>query len=387
MKNVGFILTEGLITWNGGINYYRNLITILNESKDYHPIIFTSTRLKDIMDKRFNDIEIYYCNFLTSGTMSSKLRNLGVMIGYVPFVEKVLREKKVSIISHNSLFPLNKFSRVKNLMWIPDFQQQYLPYLFTRKTRIKQTILNNICINRATKIVVSSYDAKKDLLKFYPRTSKKDIEIMQFSLPPRTEYENSSKELEEKYKLSPYSYFLVTNQFWKHKNHKVILEALSILKKQNKLENIKVIATGLMLDPRNEDYTNELKEIIREDNLENIFINVGNIPYPDVLLLQNYCMAVIQPSNFEGWNTSVEECKQIGKKIILSNIEVHKEQNPANVQYFDNKKPEELAGILAEVNNSFRLELEMNYYKNAQKEQYAKWESYKHCYLSILDNL
>ncbi len=36
--------------------------------------------------------------------------------------------------------------------------------------------------------------------------------------------------------------------------------------------------------------------------------------------------ALINPSQFEGWSTTVEEAKSLGVKMLLSDLEVHKEQ-------------------------------------------------------------
>lgn len=386
MINVGFIFTEGLITWNGGINYYRNLITILKNTDKYVPFIFCSYKMKELIEKRFSDTNVIYCKFLTSGTIESKIKNFGFLIGYIPFINKILKKNKINIVSHNSLFPMNQYSSVKNLMWIPDFQQQYLPEYFSKSIKKRQVYLNNLCIKRATKIVVSSFDAKEDLLKFYPKSAQKEIEVLQFALLPRENTEIDSKIL-NKYDVDPFSYFLVTNQFWRHKNHKVILEALSLLKKQNKLGNIKIIATGLMRDPRDDEYIIQLKDHIQKEQLESIFVNVGNIPYIDVLVLQHFCIALIQPSKFEGWNTSVEECKQIGKKIILSNLKVHKEQNPENVKYFNNQNADNLADILYEVNKNFSLQEEEKFYTTAQQLQVVKWNEFQNRYVNILEKL
>jgi hypothetical protein len=48
-----------------------------------------------------------------------------------------------------------------------------------------------------------------------------------------------------------------------------------------------------------------------------------------------HCVAVINPSKFEGWSSSVEQANAISKKIILSNINVHKEQNPTRGYFFE----------------------------------------------------
>lgn len=45
-------------------------------------------------------------------------------------------------------------------------------------------------------------------------------------------------------------------------------------------------------------------------------------------------VANINPSLFEGWSTTVEEAKAIGKPVALSGILVHREQNPGQARYF-----------------------------------------------------
>jgi hypothetical protein len=60
-------------------------------------------------------------------------------------------------------------------------------------------------------------------------------------------------------------------------------------------------------------------------------------------------MAVINPSLFEGWSSTVEECKSIGKNMILSDIPIHKEQNPPDSLYFEPNNAEALSKLLQDV--------------------------------------
>jgi hypothetical protein len=67
------------------------------------------------------------------------------------------------------------------------------------------------------------------------------------------------------------------------------------------------------------------------------------VSYNEVISLIYHSTLIINPSFFEGWSTTVEEAKLLNKKIILSDIKTHLEQNPDNAVYFDPKKPNELA--------------------------------------------
>jgi glycosyltransferase involved in cell wall biosynthesis len=73
---------------------------------------------------------------------------------------------------------------------------------------------------------------------------------------------------------------------------------------------------------------------------------LGIIPHDHLFQLMRQSLAVLQPSIFEGWSTTVEEVKSLGKRIILSDLPVHREQNPPQARYFDPQNPEVLAAEL-----------------------------------------
>ena len=58
-----------------------------------------------------------------------------------------------------------------------------------------------------------------------------------------------------------------------------------------------------------------------------------------------FSKAVINPSLFEGWSSTVEECKSVEKNMILSDLDVHKEQYP-NATFFERNSVESLKNIL-----------------------------------------
>ena len=57
--------------------------------------------------------------------------------------------------------------------------------------------------------------------------------------------------------------------------------------------------------------------------------------------MQNECLALINPSYYEGWSTINEEARSKLKYIFLSNIKGHKEQNNYGAIYFDLNSPED----------------------------------------------
>jgi glycosyltransferase involved in cell wall biosynthesis len=150
--------------------------------------------------------------------------------------------------------------------------------------------------------------------------------------------------LRAKYSL-PERYLYLPNQFWVHKNHRVIIDALRAAK------GVHVVCTGDTRDYRRPGHYEELSGAAQ--NLGDAFRVLGLVPQADAAALMRDAAAVINPSLFEGWSTTVEEAKSLGKRVLLSDIEVHREQAPERARYFAPSAPEEAAKAMVEALAAF----------------------------------
>ncbi len=107
-----------------------------------------------------------------------------------------------------------------------------------------------------------------------------------------------------------------------------------------------MVCSGPMGDYRNKNHVGGLLEYIRINGLENNIRLLGLISRTELFYFFRNCISVLNPSLFEGWSTTVEEAKSLGKNMILSNINVHLEQEPSNSLFFDPFNAEELAELL-----------------------------------------
>ncbi len=73
---------------------------------------------------------------------------------------------------------------------------------------------------------------------------------------------------------------------------------------------------------------------------------LGFIPRPDQLGLMAGAVAVIQPSLCEGWSTTVEDAKALGRQVLASDIAVHREQLDRNADFFAGGDAAALAMLL-----------------------------------------
>jgi hypothetical protein len=91
---------------------------------------------------------------------------------------------------------------------------------------------------------------------------------------------------------------------------------------------------------------------------------LGFIDRTEQLKLMDSALAIIQTSLFEGWSTVVEDAKAQSQYIILSNLNVHKEQIRENCRFFDPHSPAELAGIIEETISKTPVRKQIDYHTN-----------------------
>ena len=340
--------------YTGGLNYVKNLIYAIHSSKkdDVELIIFFGKKTDPkILDEFAPYSRIIQTSILDRKSFSWLLHKvLYRKFGSLWMVNRVLKNHKITVLfSHlGNLSGKRRPSRLIN--WIPDFQYLHLPELFpgldsTRKTH---EILKDAA--KCDLILLSSFDALSDFKSIASNPLIQQTRVLQFvsqpgHLEPIEESLRILKSIQKKYHFNG-KYFYLPNQFWKHKNHHVVFEATRRLKMKGK--DILIICTGNPNDYRlyGTRYFDELKEYVSSNNLQGHIRMLGLIDYKEVLTLNRHSIAVINPSHFEGWSSSVEEAKSIGKSVILSDIGVHREQNPPNAVYFTPNDAIRLAEIL-----------------------------------------
>jgi glycosyltransferase involved in cell wall biosynthesis len=212
---------------------------------------------------------------------------------------------------------------------------------------------------------LSSKATEADFLNFFPDASSK-TKVLPFKIFPISSwYKEDPKRIQKKYHL-PDKFFLISNQFWQHKNHLAAFEALKLIYEKSIYPDI--VCTGHLYDQRQPDYADTILQAIHELGIAKQVHLLGLIPKSEQIQLVRRAIAIIQPSFFEGWSTVVEEAKCFGKSIILSDLPVNREQNPPNSLFFKPESSEQLADLIAtsweRLNPGPDFEQEMNAKKN-----------------------
>ena len=235
---------------------------------------------------------------------------------------------------------------MKTIGWVPDFQHVKLPEFFSEFERKHRDQAIRHLADYATCVILSSQTAREHFVEYAPAHAAK-ARVLPF--PSLFAFEPPSGDTGATLKRFnlPRKFALVTNQFWAHKNHLAVVEALGQVARRGM--RIPTVMTGLPADyrdPANETMSRLLQSIAAA-NLSGQVIVLGHVKYADLVSLIRTAAVIIQPSRFEGWNTTVQDAKALGRPLLCSDLPVHREQAPASLGFFPCDRPDVLAELLS----------------------------------------
>ncbi|MDQ0637094.1 glycosyltransferase involved in cell wall biosynthesis [Pedobacter sp. W3I1] len=348
--------------WIGGTYYILNIIKALLTLKDEDkPKILVLHNLKSSI-KPILDIEYPFIEFKVVDLQLSLPKKVINKLFYYLNGKSIFNMVLPNDIGPN-VYPLSynvSDANIKNgFYWIADLQEYFLPEFFLKLDVRNRKNVHKQLVKNQSRIVFSSKTAADEFDTFYPN-NKNEKYILNFaSFIDETYKEINLQSLLNKFKIDK-PFFIVSNQFWVHKNHMVVLEALKILQNEGDLP-FKIIFTGKESDYRNPGYFGELKKYIKDNNLEKYVEFLGFIDRNEQLKLMANSIAIIQPSLFEGWSTVVEDAKVINQHIIVSDIKLHREQINLNCSFFDPYNAEDLAKVINRVLTSDLEPIKIDY--------------------------
>jgi len=342
---VAFTLIGGK-NWTGGYNYLLNLVGALSEHAPglIQPVLFFGTDIEaqdaDPFEKFEGPVVIRDAKFNEVNKVK-RLRQ-ALLTGCDQVAASVFLEHGVDVVFEPAQYYGWRFP-VPAVAWIPDFQHRHLKHLFDFKAYWKREIGFRVQILSGRPVMLSSEDARQDCEHFYPIT-KSRTHVVRFAVRSLHPIDSvQARAIADGYGL-PESFFFLPNQFWRHKNHECVIEALRLTKANGR--NVVVAASGNQADPRDPHHFPRLKKLIESYDLVENFRLLGLIPQAHVPALMRGCLAMINPSTFEGWSTTVEEAKSMGTPMILSSLRVHREQSQ-DALFFNPDAPRQLADILS----------------------------------------
>lgn len=376
-KKIGlvFIYDE---QWIGGTYYIMNLVHALNTLPDVRkPFLYIFSRPEDY-SRLLEEVSYPYMKFVhmeenPNHPILRWLNKVGIRVLSRKLFRRRFRKNLDALFPFQRNNYLDSIPMEKRIYWIADFQDRRLPHFFPGPVLEDRDSRHRWIATNARHLVLSSASACKDLFHFYPDVNA-SVHIIHFAVTHPEFRSLDPVKLMVKHQLET-SYFFSPNQFWAHKNQMVIIKAVERLKERGK--SICICFSGKENDNRNPGYVDGLKNYVKKNGLQREVRFLGFLERREQLQLMNHAVAVIQPSFFEGWSTSIEDAMALGKRIIASSLEVNKEQLGDKGYFFDPNDPDSLAEQL-ELSLKSTTEMDYSYKK--------KVESFAVEFLSILEN-
>jgi len=209
----------------------------------------------------------------------------------------------------------------------------------------------NIC-RYAKFILVDSQLGKEHVLESY-RCGAEKIIVLPYA-PPRYVYESVDKHILDKYDL-PERFILYPAQFWSHKNHIAIIQALRILRDEYAVTIHAVFAGSA------KNAYNDIQQKIHEYQLTDQIKILGYVQNDELVALYKRAEALVFPSFFGPTNIPPLEAAALGRPILLADIYAHREQLGDDAWYFNPNDYHQLAELILKLFNSDQSELKQHF--------------------------
>jgi glycosyltransferase involved in cell wall biosynthesis len=384
------LLVKGGPHWIAGRIYVCNLVRALEllpdrERVPFSPVVPYTFRQADLADLGASDSATRYFAFRATDSLATKLNMAPRSLKHRKWprsLEGVLARANAKVV-FPVLESLGREFPVPWIGWIPDFQHRRLPHFFSDEELRHRDEWFQAVVNDGGHVVVSSEDARQDLMRWFPTTPTR-VSVLPFVSASADEwYEEEPGEIAAQFQL-PEKFLIFPSQFWIHKNHRVLFEAIRILRDKG-VTDICLVSTGHTHDYRHPDYFSSLQNLLEQHGLNSHVRILGFLPRKVQVQLIRRAVAVVQPSLFEGWSALVEDARTLGKRIYVSDIPIHREEQPFDAVFFHPDNAEQLAELVARDWPDLRPGPDLIKEREARAQQHGRALSFARAFLQILE--
>lgn len=269
---------------------------------------------------------------------------------YPTALSRKLTANKIDVIVPSFVSLGYKFS-TPWVGYIADLQHCQLPELFSTTERDARDKMYKHILSTASAVIVNSKAVCEDIQKFYPGSLTKLVPLP-FAPMPQNEWFERDVELVRNHYALPKKYFMISNQFWMHKDHSTAFRAFKLfLDSQNQRSQWRLVCTGKAEDYRSNKYIQDLLALIDSLSLKEAIIFLGYVSKLDQISLMRGAVAVIQPTLFEGGpgGGAVYDAVSVGTPVIVTDIPVNREiESKTSVRFFTPSDVDSLAKQMIE---------------------------------------
>lgn len=347
-KKIGLFLNSEFS--DGGVFQYNQtmLHTVASLSKDYFDVVIAHRKKHWITYLKEYDIQTLAIPWgLPSRVLGKFSRCFDKLLSrwrkispYFHPTIRALTAENCDLWIFPSQDPLSYEAPFPSLVAIHDLMHRYerrFPEVSANgQYEWRERLYKNIC--RWSKgILVDSNVGRKHVTESYSIDSSK-IHVLPYIPPKYIFSESKIAEFDKRYKIPPRFIFYPAH-FWRHKNHKNLLKAASILK--FKLKDLHLVFVGL----KKNGY-NDVKALIHELSSQDYVTLFDYVPDEDLTEFYRRATALVMPTFFGPTNIPPLEAFVLGCPVAVSNIYGMREQVEDAALFFNPNSIDEIANAI-----------------------------------------
>lgn len=350
------LMAQGFMDWGGGLDFLRGIATALRHADPTLELhVLVPMRGPLAIARHLRDIArsvILHHPLATYRPhhehLERAMAGTGAIIHQIDIGQRALARAALRL-QLDALIPAFVPQMSGKTPWVGylyDFQHKHLPHFFTPQECIRRDKDFAHMLNSADAVIVNARDVKRDIDHFFPKRRAR-VFTLPFSPSPGSEaFSVNPDDACRRYEIAS-SYFIVCNQFWKHKDHGTVFKAFALLAKR--YPDISLVCTGPTTDHRFPGYFDELMQEAATDGIANSIHVLGLIPKLDQLALIRGAVALIQPTLFEGGpgGGAVYDAVAVGQPAIVSDIPVNTEIDDPLISFFQTGNATSLADSMS----------------------------------------
>lgn len=206
-------------------------------------------------------------------------------------------------------------SSVKIICTLHDVQELHFPSFFSASVRAYRAKMYLDCVEKSHKIVVSYQHIAEDLITYF------DVPLQRIQVCLLNMKDLWFNKLDEKFLSgslpNPYNnnFIMYPANFWKHKNHKRLIEAFLLFKNKTN-SSINLVLTGNSENKQGK----EIKDLVDNLNLTGVVIFAGILSENQLYATYKNAIGVVIPTLYEAGSFPLMESLIMGIPVICSNV-------------------------------------------------------------------
>lgn len=354
---------HGYVKWNGGLDLVRLLVSALSHRSVSARVDLNLAMPEPSTTGRMFQFALRHVRGALAGNPDLKSGNTSALMR---IAAEIARHQNVvtcsddangiadaARISHAdvvfpTMLPLGA-TALHRIGYLFDFQHRYMPQLFSTRTRRNRDRSFARIAADCDGLVVNSRAVARDVTQWLgvPPDRVLGMPFAPYAMP--WSFDVTPADAQRLHQITG-KYLLISNHFWKHKDHVTAFRAFAALRANPAYADVQLVLTGDPIDHRDPRYYRRLVALTDELHIAASIHFLGLIPKREQLALLRGSAALIQPTLFEGspGGGSVYEAIGLGVPAVVSDIPMNREIDCGNVVFFRAGDPFDLVQKIAQ---------------------------------------